>query len=403
MRSVIDQINHLVRWRLKKKLTPRYFLRRSVDPERKVRVCHLVSDLEVGEVANEVVNISNGLDPDAFLAGVLCLGRRGYPAQRVEPRVQVWALHEQNEPGIRTVWEAARELREYGIHLLHTHGWQALMVGAAAARVAGIPHLVHSQYRLPPEGEPGHQERAAASVAMASVQRWVANTEVVSAGLTRRLGLSPDAPILIPRAVNTDLFRPPLNRGALRHNLGYDRGQVVLGTVGPLRAEKRVAWLLEAAAALVADGVQVRVLIVGDGPEEAALERLAEELGLSGRCQFMGFVGDLPAMLTAMDIYVQTASNESVPVATLEAMSAGLPVVAADEGAIGEVITAGETGLLFRAGGAQDLADRLRPLLDQPDRWLELGNNARRSVEHRNRWGDVTARYWNLYSGVLKS
>lgn len=401
MQSVIDQINHLVRWRLKKRLTPRYFLRRPVDPEHKVRVCHLVSDLEVGEVASEVVHISNGLDPDDYLVGVLCLGRRGYPAQRVEPRVQVWALHDQGPARPRTVWEAARELREYGIHVLHTHGWDALMVGAAAAKVAGIPHLIHSQYRLPPDGEPGRLERYAASLAAGTAEQWVVNTEVVAAGLAARLGLAEDRPCLVPRAVNTDLFRPPLDRGALRHNLGYDRGQVVLGTVGPLRQDKQVEWLLEAAAELLADGAQVRVLLVGSGPEEAALKRRAEELGLSGRYQLTGFAGDLPAMLTAMDIYVQTASDEGVQVATLEAMSAGLPVLAADQGAVGEMIRDGETGLLFRAGGGKELANRLRPLLEQPDRWMELGNNARRAVERRHQVNDVVARYWELYRGML--
>ena len=401
MRSVVDHLNNLLFWQLRKKLTPRYFLRRAVDPERKVRVCHLVSDFEVGEVANEVLHTSNGLDPSDFTVGVLSLGSRGYPAQRVEPRVQTWALHREEPHGPATVWEAARELREYGIHLLHTHGWGALLVGAAAARVAGIPHMVHSQYRLPPEEEGGRLEAASASLSLSTVDQWVANTEVVAAGLRERLGLGEDQPCLVPRAVNTDLFRPPLERAALRGNLGYDRGEIVLGAVGPLKPERRMAWLLEAAAVLLADGFLVRVLVVGDGPEQAALHRLAQELDLGSRCQFTGFVGDLPAILNAMDIFVQPASDEGVPMATLEAMSAGLPVVAADEGAVGEVIRAGETGLLFRPGGAEDLADRLRPLLGQPDRWLELGNNARQAVERRHKVNNVVARYWNLYRGML--
>ena len=401
MRSIVDHVNNLLFWQLRKKLTPRYFLPRTVDPERKVRVCHLVSDFEVGEVANEVLHNTNGLDPDDYLAGVICLGQRGYPTQRVEPRVQTWALHQEEPHGPATVWAAARELREYGIHLLHTHGWDALLVGAAAARVAGIPHMIHSQYRLPPEEGGGWLEDAAASLSLSTVQQWVANTGMVADGLRERLGLGEGQPCLVPRAVNTDLFRPPLERTALRSGLGYDRGEIVFGAVGPLKSSRRVAWLLEAAALLLADGFLVRVLVVGDGPERSALGRLARELDLGSRCQFTGFVGDLPAMLNAMDIFVQPASDEGVSVATLEAMSAGLPVVAADEGAVGEVIRAGETGLLFRAGGAEDLADRLRPLLGQPDRWLELGNNARREVERCHRVNDVVARYWDLYRGML--
>ncbi len=398
--SFAARFTDLARKRLKEKLTPRYFLRREVDPERKVRLCHLVEDLQVGEVANEVLHISNNLSPAEVLAGVLCLGARGYPAQRVEPRVQVWALHGPSVATPRVVWSVARELREYGIHVLHTHGWHALLVGAAAARVAGVPHVIHTEYHAPPEAA-GELERRAEAHAAAAVQAWTAATEPVAKALARRMGLAEGQPVLVPRSVNTDIFRPPLERELQRGVLGIDGAEVVIGTVGPLAEHKRQAWLLEAAAALLAEGINVRLLVVGDGPDRERLEALAAELNLGNRCRFTGFVGDMPAMLSAMDLYVHTAGDEGVPVAALEAMAFGLPVVAADEGAIGELLQDSQTGVLFRPGGAADLADRLRPVLGEREKWLELGNQARLVVERRNHAGLVVGQYWELYEGLL--
>lgn len=161
----------------------------------------------------------------------------------------------------------------------------------------------------------------------------------------------------------------------------------VLITVNFLHPRKRIDLLLRALARLRAESENVVALIVGAGPEEAALQQLARNLGLGEIALFTGFVPDeqLSAYYAASDLYMHTARLESFGLSVLEASAAGLPVVAVKEGGPCEIVADGETGLLVEAD-VRALADAARALLREPTRRAAMGRAARQRAHTLYSW-----------------
>lgn len=186
-------------------------------------------------------------------------------------------------------------------------------------------------------------------------------------------------PIVIPNGVDVTRFtwKPDL-RQAVRGRLGLPALAKVLVSVGRLQAEKGLHLTLQALARLQRS--DVHLLIVGRGKDEARLRRLAQRYGLAGQVHFTGFVPheELPAYLNAADLFVMpTLCAEALPMAILEAMACGLPIIATDIGGIPSAIDHGRNGLLFPPGDVDRLTGHIRWLLDEPSLAQAMGETAR--------------------------
>lgn len=143
----------------------------------------------------------------------------------------------------------------------------------------------------------------------------------------------------------------------------------------------------------------IEVLLVGDGPKRLDLERLAANLGIAGQVRFLGNRSDVPALLAAADIYIQPSCWEGFGIATLEAMAAGLPVVASDVPGLRDVV--GDAGLLFKTGSAADLTECVARLMSDPDLRSRLASLAQK----RSRQFSIqaaAAAYVRLYKSVIE-
>jgi glycosyltransferase involved in cell wall biosynthesis len=147
----------------------------------------------------------------------------------------------------------------------------------------------------------------------------------------------------------------------------------VIGAVAVLRPQKALHLLVRAAAELAGEHPGLRVLIAGDGPEREALEALIAELGLGETVTLLGLRRDIPDVLAALDVAVVSSDFEGTPLAVLEYMDAGLPVVATRVGGLPDLIEQGRHGLLVEPGDARALADSVGTLLRNPQRARELG------------------------------
>ena len=155
--------------------------------------------------------------------------------------------------------------------------------------------------------------------------------------------------------------------------------------------------MLDAVRVVFADEPSLRLLIVGEGAERARLERHARELGLLEMVTFTGYRSDARDVLRALDAYVNSSIHEGVSLTLLEAMAAGLPVVATRVGGTPEVITDRDTGLLVEPRSSGELAAAIRSLLQAPDRRLALGNAARARVERDFSLDAMTGQYLSAY------
>ncbi|HJT75932.1 MAG TPA: glycosyltransferase, partial [Gemmataceae bacterium] len=145
----------------------------------------------------------------------------------------------------------------------------------------------------------------------------------------------------LPNGVDTARFAPasPAEKQAIRRRLGWDDAEVVVGTVGQLRAEKNQERLLRTWAA-VAAGRKTRLVVVGDGPMRQRLADGARELGVSDRVVLPGAAPDPADWYRALDVFALSSDTEQMPIAVLEAMSAGLPVVSTDVGDVATMVSA---------------------------------------------------------------
>jgi glycosyltransferase involved in cell wall biosynthesis len=218
-------------------------------------------------------------------------------------------------------------------------------------------------------------------------------------------GADPDNVWVIPNAVDSDDFTPQAADPGLRADLGFADADVVLGYVSSLVSYEGVGHLLDAIALLRSRHRRVRGLIVGDGAERVALEHQSARLGLSDVVRFTGRVPitEVQRYYAQIDVFVVPRTNDQVsrtvtPLKPLEAMALERAVVTSDVPALRELIRPGETGLVFTAEDATDLAAVVEPLLDDPPGRARLGKAAREWVTAERTWRRNGERYRELYA-----
>ena len=214
---------------------------------------------------------------------------------------------------------------------------------------------------------------------------------------------------VIPNAVNIENFsagHPPDHE--LAQNLGL-RGKPVLGFIGSFYAYEGLSLLLRALPGMLSINPEVRVLLVGGGPEEQELKALASQLGLKDKVVFVGRVphDQVQRYYNLVDVLVyprlrMRLTDLVTPLKPLEAMAQGRLLVASDVGGHQELIQDNKTGILFKADDAGDLSSKVLELLARPDLWPLLRGAARSFVETQRSWAGSVARYRSVYGAVLR-
>ncbi len=224
---------------------------------------------------------------------------------------------------------------------------------------------------------------------------------VTAARILRQQGLQvPVHPVSC--GVPLEKFRPApgLDRGQVRRRFGLDPAATLFLFVGRVDAEKRLDVLIQALHRL--DRADVQLAIAGHGEALEGLKRLAEELGQEDRVRFLGFVADeeLPGLLHSGDVFAMPSEAELLSIATLEAMAAGRPVLAARAQALPELVEPGRNGYLFQPGDPGDAARFMAELADHPERWAAMGQASQERAWQHSLENTVT-RYEGLYQQLL--
>jgi glycosyltransferase involved in cell wall biosynthesis len=194
-----------------------------------------------------------------------------------------------------------------------------------------------------------------------------------------------------------------------REELGVGADDFIIGTVARLNATKDTMTLARAFARLYLSQdsskprtlPKLRLLIVGDGDQRAAIESFVAERSLSGAVTFMGVRHDVPRLLGAMNLFALSSLSEGAPITVLEAMAARLPVVATRVGALPEMTEEGLTGFLVEPKDERAMAERFARFLSDRDLARRFGHAARRKVEREYSLDAMLRRYTELYLSVL--
>jgi glycosyltransferase involved in cell wall biosynthesis len=342
----------------------------------KIRIARVVARLNVGGPAIHVAQLAARLPSDRFetrlYAGQVSPNEREMvevlEREGVEP-IRVSRLGRSIRPwdDAQTLARLVSEVRSFRPHIVHTHTAKAGTLGRLAARLSGARAVVHTFHGHVFEGYFG----PFASQAVIQTERVLGHLTdavvTISAlqhrDITQRFRIvAPDKAVIIPLGFDLSRFREGgRHRGALRAELGIPADLPIVATIGRLTAIKDHPLLLRAIAALTRP---VALLVVGGGEELVSLRELARVLGLVNRVHFLGFRSDLERILADSEVVVLTSQNEGTPVALIEALAAGRPVVASDVGGVADVLGGGEFGRLVASRDPASFAQALGEVLD---------------------------------------
>ena len=232
--------------------------------------------------------------------------------------------------------------RSFKPDIVHTHLAKAGAVGRVAARLAGVRVVVHTYHGSVFRGYFGQRESAVYLQIERALARITTRIVAITAGQKAdlvSLGIAPSAKIVeIPLGLDLEHFRELPARDDALAALGLQSEMRYVTIVARLVAIKDIPTFVRALSRVTDSHPDVRGLVVGDGPDRAAIEGVARELGLGDRCRFLGWRADLPNVYAASDVVALSSLNEGSPVSLIEAMAAGRAVVATAVGGVPDLV-----------------------------------------------------------------
>ncbi|MCE5278708.1 MAG: glycosyltransferase family 4 protein [Planctomycetaceae bacterium] len=367
--------------------------------DSKIRICHVIGDLRPSGAARSVCEMSRRLNRDRFDVRVLAL-RGGSAAQWFQDAaIDVTDLEMTHPWRLLRLRGLSDQLRRLHPDIVHTHLYQADLAARPAARLAAVPHLIHTART--PAGRFRPWEFAFTRFLAGYCDRLVCVSESVRQFHQRRSGLPEEKYALIPDGIDIERFAPaPRLREAMRRQWGVDERQIVVGFVGRLNAQKGIDTLLSAISHLGARGNPVNVVIAGQGPRQAIVRNFIR-YGEGGRsCRLLDFVDDVPALLNALDIMVLPSRWEAFGTAAAEAMAVGLPVIVSDTGHLRDLVAHRRTGILIDPGDSVALSETILELAADAPLRQTLGAAAREHVRATYPIEKTVAAHEALYEQV---
>jgi len=350
------------------------------------RVCHIITRLELGGAQQNTLFTVSHLDPSRFRA-MLITGEPGLLDQEARTLDgiafhQVPSLVRPIRPwrDLRAFLSLTRLLRKLRPTIVHTHSSKAGILGRLAARLAGVPIIIHSIHGF---GFTRYQhplvrlalvmgERLAAPV----TTKFFAVSEA-----SRRQGLSlglfsADRCTVIRSGVDlAALRRTHVDVGVKRQALGLEPTKPVIGMVAPFKPQKAPLDFVRMAGLVHRARPDAQFLLVGDGELREAVLGERARLGLSSVLHLTGWRRDAAEIMRCLDVFVLTSLWEGLPRVYLEAMASGVPVVGTKVDGAPEVVREGVTGFLVEPGDTQALAERVLYILSHPEEAKRMGGN----------------------------
>lgn len=374
-------------------------------PMKPLRIVQVIHGLAVGGMERLLVDLVSRADPRQFEMHVLALHFAGELAADLPPHVKLHVAPPLSRWTMLWPRALTAQLRRLSPDIVHTHG-RVWYKAALAARLAGVKRIIHTDHgrQFPDPWRQRLVDRLAA--------RFTGDVVAVSEGLARQLsahrirGKRPTR--VITNGIDTRLYRPRADDGAIHRELGITPGTPVIGTIGRFNPIKGHRIMIEALAHLRrewAGELPPVLVIVGDGsPEERlGLERQIAELDLRGGVYLPGLRSDVHAFHSAFTIFTLASYSEGTSISLLEAMSAGLCPVVTAVGGNPAVLGPTLAHRLVPAGSASALAAAWRRALTRRDETAADGVTGRQRVRDAFALDALVAAYAQLYGRATTS
>jgi len=380
---------------------------------RKFNLLHFITKLELGGAQQSTLYAVKNFDRDRFQV-FLISGTDGLLAEEARqiPRTQVILLPELKHPirlhyDFATFMHLVEILREMKIDLLHTHSSKAGIIGRLAAKLAGIPVIIHTihgwsfnDYQPPWERKFYIMlERLAAKFTDRLI---VVSTTDIEKGLRERIGQLHQYQ-LVRCGIEIDKFsHSEVDPRQKRQELGIDPRIPLVGMIACFKPQKAPLDFIRAAKIVNRYSSPVNFLLVGDGILRPQIESLIGEGNLNSRVVLTGWRHDIPEILASIDILVLSSLWEGLPRVFLQAMAAGKPIVATAVDGAREVIVEGANGYLVPPGQPEKLAEKIMELVSHPRRAKKMGAQGRKLLDSSFDINQMVEQLEEIYFSLLE-
>jgi len=380
----------------------------------KARVLHVVTRLDLGGAQQNTLYCVSHHDRARFEVGLMA-GRGGVLDPDAEAMSDAnvelvgWLKHAiapLADP--MAVMRLAVALRKRRVDVVHTHSSKAGIVGRWAAWLAGVPCIVHTVHGWSfNDAQPAPTRRL--YLGLERLTARITHRLVVVSEADRRRGLElgigrEDRYRLVRSGIDAREYRAPSqSRERIREQLGFDADDIVVGTLACLKPQKAPLDFVEAARLARRSDPRLRFFIAGDGPLRGAVEERIASAGLRDDVKLLGWRRDAVDLVHAMDLFLLTSRFEGLPRAVLQAMAAGVPVVATAVDGTPEVVIDGESGILIPPGRPEVAAERLVALGDDPEARARLAAAARSRLGTEFDIGNMVRELDRIYLELLSS
>ena len=366
--------------------------------QRPMRLLLVADSLDVGGAEWHVVNLASALAEQGHRITLACTveGVLAPLAQNAGISVRPLRHHlVKRRQSPRYAWKLAKLVRQSQFDLVHAHMYASALASAYALLGTSIPLVIteHSQANWR-----SHYACRCSQWSYSQARHVIAVSREIRRRLIEQEGVPSDRISVIMNAL------PPVSEqhksiqpdlpAALRNGL-------LVGVAARLQPEKGVAYFLEAAAHVLQFLPEVHFLVMGDGPQRKELQAYVEQLGVQEHVHFLGFRLDARAIIGLLNVLVVPSLSEGTPLVTLEAMSAGVPVVASAVGGIPEQVRHQSEGILVPPGDALALGEAVLHLLQNPTWMQQLGEAGRRRTLSRFSFTTMLQETENVYRATL--
>lgn len=369
-------------------------------------IAHTIYALSVGGLENGLVNIINRMPPDRYRHAIICLSGYDDFARRIE-RDDVCLFSLNKRPGkdldlYRRCFNLLRELRP---DIVHTRNLAALEMQIPAF-LAGVPARVHSEHGWGADDPNGYNKKNQfiRKVIKPFIKHYIPLSAELEGYLRDKIGVAPERLTRIRNGVDTGKFTPaPQDRSHYPETFKAQNIKVI-GAVGRMDAVKDPLTLIKAFALLLQRKPELkeylRLVWVGDGPQLKASKEALTSHELESIAWFPGSRNDVACIMQGFNLYVLSSLSEGISNTLMEAMAAGLPVVATDVGGNSELVMDGVTGMLVEKANVEVLADAMSAYIESSDLREKQGAASRKRAEKKFSLDHMVNQYLSVYDRV---
>jgi len=338
-----------------------------------------------------IANIAEGLDREKFEVSVWCVARGGEIADELREKginVRILSIFSYHNP--INILKLAFLLKKAAPDIVHTHGYFASVIGRIAAkivRISGVIYHIHTSF---------YENIRKKNILMENLLSRITDKIVFVSQAAKDSYL----PYLKVKENKTLLISNGASDTNLRANLKKLNFKVA--TVASLTPHKGHRYLIEAAKIILNKMPQFEFFIIGKGPLSEDLRNQVSSLRIKSSVKFLGQRMNIYRLLSKMNLFVLPSLREGLPLAAIEAMAVGLPLIVTNVGGLPELIRNGQSGLIVPPAEPLQLAKKIMNVFNNPDKLKKMGKESRRIFEEKFRSEKMVKKLENLYLEIIK-